>query len=307
MVNNISQYLRPLDALRGIAAIGIALFFHYQHFLPDMTQVPFYKIIPILIQGGWVLVELFFLLSGMSFMIFYRERIENGEVSGWNFIVARIARLWPVHMITLLGVTFLQFYRIDLGIGPFTYELTDLYYVFLNVFMIHDWNIYLFPGLNYVSWTVSVEWLMYIVFFILALHRMKIHYYLLMIFIGFFICKFGDTNFLFLNVHIARGFVGFFYGCLLGEFIRKYIDIKKNYYILNISLLIFLIIVTLLIQRFGHEVLARGGYISFFYVFCIFPSIIFLCTNIKFISKFLMYRPFQFLGKISYSLWLLTS
>lgn len=39
--SNPVKRLEPLDTLRGIAAIGVAIFWHYQHFKPEVY--PFEK------------------------------------------------------------------------------------------------------------------------------------------------------------------------------------------------------------------------------------------------------------------------
>ena len=68
-----------LDSLRGIAALGI-LVYHYQHFFQmgaGPFAMPYEEYIPFLYKFGWIMVDLFFCLSGYIFFSYYQLIISN--------------------------------------------------------------------------------------------------------------------------------------------------------------------------------------------------------------------------------------
>lgn len=100
--------LTRLDGLRGLAACGVALLYHPQSlFTPEVNQT-----LPGLLRWfqhwGWTLVDLFFLISGYIFAHVYL--VERAPRQGYalrreglgGFIVARVARLYPLHLVMLL-------------------------------------------------------------------------------------------------------------------------------------------------------------------------------------------------------------
>lgn len=80
-----------IDALRGLAAIGVMLF----HVRQDIGfQVP----------GGYLAVDLFFCLSGFVIARAYEGRLREG-LAPREFIERRIVRLWPMLALgALLGI-----------------------------------------------------------------------------------------------------------------------------------------------------------------------------------------------------------
>ncbi|WP_369025043.1 acyltransferase family protein [Qipengyuania sp. RANM35] len=80
-----------IDALRGLAAIGVMLF----HVRQDVGfQVP----------GGYLAVDLFFCLSGFVIGRAYEMRLRDG-LGAREFVERRIVRLWPMLALgALLGI-----------------------------------------------------------------------------------------------------------------------------------------------------------------------------------------------------------
>jgi peptidoglycan/LPS O-acetylase OafA/YrhL len=80
-----------LDALRGTAAIGVMLY----HSMPD-TPLP--------IPGGFLAVDLFFVLSGFVIALTYEAKLRDG-MRMREFLTLRAIRLWPMLLIgALLGI-----------------------------------------------------------------------------------------------------------------------------------------------------------------------------------------------------------
>lgn len=150
-----SSRLAQLDGLRGLAACGVALLYHPQLlFAPEaLTAAPR----PLLWfqQWGWTLVDLFFLISGYIFAHVYlqgpapltRERLAD-------FAVARIARLYPLHLLTL-AVSAMLFWSVPTNTGfAFAAHL-----VMLQAFVQPVAHTFNGP-----TWSISVEVVCYFLF-----------------------------------------------------------------------------------------------------------------------------------------------
>ncbi|MBD8687376.1 MULTISPECIES: acyltransferase family protein [unclassified Rhizobium] len=175
-----SEHFYGVDMLRGIAAVAV-LIWHYQHFFmggsllhgappPGMivarSDQPLYSFLwPIYEHGYWA-VQAFWIISGFVFAHVYAGR----KVDGRKFAIARFARLYPLHLITLLVVTMAQFISKKLNGGFQIIGFNDLYHFFLNVFFVGGWGFHLGNSFNEPSWSVSIELAIYAVFFFLA-HR----------------------------------------------------------------------------------------------------------------------------------------
>src|SRR5215813_3086162 len=110
--------LYALDTLRGFAALSVVLW-HWQHFFAisgtwqqgwQKSSEPFYVFLKPFYEQGWAAVDLFFALSGFIFFWLYSEAIREGRIGAWRFGWLRFSRLYPLHLLTLLAVTAMQFY-----------------------------------------------------------------------------------------------------------------------------------------------------------------------------------------------------
>jgi peptidoglycan/LPS O-acetylase OafA/YrhL len=161
-----------LDAARGLAALGI-VFYHWSHFSQAMdsslvanpNDQPFYRTFKLFYDHGFFAVELFFCLSGFVFFWLYAQKIANHEIGQEDFCIRRFARLYPLHLLTLIAVLGLQtiFYT---KVGHyFVYPNNDLYHFVLNLFLASSWGLQQGASFNGVSWSISVEVFLYLTFF----------------------------------------------------------------------------------------------------------------------------------------------
>ncbi|MEL7517504.1 MAG: acyltransferase family protein, partial [Pseudomonadota bacterium] len=98
-----NQRLVEVDGLRGLAALGVAIF-HLRVLLQGLPN-PLNSVwgIDLILLKGWHLVDLFFVLSGFIFTHCYlRDGAMRAGVSLGEFASARISRLWPLHAAVLL-------------------------------------------------------------------------------------------------------------------------------------------------------------------------------------------------------------
>jgi peptidoglycan/LPS O-acetylase OafA/YrhL len=149
------QDLRPLTALRFGAAIWVALF----AFWPDL-DVGF---MPNIVAKGYLGVELFFVLSGFILCHVYLAAAGEKRFSYGSFLWARIARVYPLHLATLIGVGVLALGAVAAGM---TINGNILSWASLpaNLLMVHAWGFAPEAGWNHPSWSISAEWFAYLSF-----------------------------------------------------------------------------------------------------------------------------------------------
>jgi peptidoglycan/LPS O-acetylase OafA/YrhL len=168
--------LLGLEALRFLTAFAI-LVFHYRHFafVADkpvglvQERLPLYGFLHAFHDSGAFGVWIFWCISGFIFFWKYRDAIAERSVGGWKFFVLRFSRLYPLHLVTLLLVALLQPVYFNLHGYFFVYQNNDLPHFLAQLFMASDWGIvhgYSFDG---PIWSISVEVLVYFLFFLMLL------------------------------------------------------------------------------------------------------------------------------------------
>lgn len=151
--------LKPLTSLRFIAA-GMICLLHAVAYFP-WAKLQIIGNFP-LSQG----VSFFFVLSGFILTHVYTVK----QLSFRHFVVARLARLWPVHLVTCLLVIF--FIRLDAAQPPGSGWFDPWLVLGFNLTLTHS----MVPFANYVfswnsvSWSISTEMFFYLLFPFLLLH-----------------------------------------------------------------------------------------------------------------------------------------
>ncbi|MEQ8747389.1 acyltransferase [Pyruvatibacter sp.] len=147
------------DALRIIASIGIV--WHHSHFF-FYTEAARPEIIA-RTQSFALFVDLFFIISGYVITFLYKEKITSSSKYSM-FMRKRVARLLPLHWLTFLvsfAVWTLAFTTGTQINNPPSY---DLVCITSTVFLIHAMVPCGGEHFNGVSWSVSAEMVMYVVF-----------------------------------------------------------------------------------------------------------------------------------------------
>lgn len=172
--SGVTNKLVGLEALRFLAAFSI-LIFHYRHlsFVADKPvdlvpeRLPLYGFLRALHESGAYGVWVFWCISGFIFFWKYRDPIAEHSIGGWKFFTLRFSRLYPLHLVTLLLVALLQSAYFNLRGCFFVYQDNDLPHFLAQLFMASEWGIvhgYSFDG---PIWSVSVEVLVYLLFFLM--------------------------------------------------------------------------------------------------------------------------------------------
>lgn len=206
-----SGRIHELDALRGIAAMGV-VFWHYGvHFdaYPlDALLHPFYN-------AGFLLVDFFFVLSGYVIARAYWRDSRQGHP--YRNIWARIARLYPLHLLTLLVTVLLVASLPDGANDPAFNQPTDnLKHLMLNLTLLNQIGLQDGWSFNTPAWSISTEFVVNVIF--LAFITLTIKTKALMIGVaGIALAGLvilhpgiqGNLAFGFLDVNLLRCFLGF--------------------------------------------------------------------------------------------------
>jgi peptidoglycan/LPS O-acetylase OafA/YrhL len=309
MENASYNRLRPLDSLRGIAAVGVAFFWHYKHFdyaffENNFAALPLYSVFNWFYLYGWNLVDFFFVLSGFIFMHVYSKNIMEDKISERTFFILRLSRLYPLHVITLFTVAFLQYFRYFTGMGFFQCEINDLYHFILNLLFIQGGFFEIGLSFNGPSWSLSCEIIAYILFFsVLKKIKNPLPVFVLFVFIGLSILQM-QVNVPLFNISNAKMLVGFFIGCLtfvLNLHILKMKSRSKN--LLFGTILLLTIIIGLMIYKAGFtKIFGQWDRVM---PILVYPLLIVSALNVFLLNRFLSLKPLTYMGDLSYSIYLI--
>lgn len=116
----------------------------------------------------WTGSPYFFMMSGAIFTHNYLQKIASYKISIADFGLRRLARLYPLHLLTLSTVALLQsMYRSQHG-RSFIYENNDITHFILNLLFASHWGFERGHSFNAPVWSVSHEVLLYAAFFLFA-------------------------------------------------------------------------------------------------------------------------------------------
>ena len=150
------RQLAGLTTLRFFAAYWIVL-----HHLDDGVR-PNLDAMSQLLRKGYLAVDIFFILSGFILCHVYWRDGAAGRLDYWNFLSKRLARIYPMHLFTMVLI------GLVVAVGTLTGVRVDdtahLRNVVANLLLIHAWGTT--PGLswNAPSWSISAEWFAYLLF-----------------------------------------------------------------------------------------------------------------------------------------------
>lgn len=149
--------LPGLTRLRFFAALWV-VFYHWR--APWSVDIDAYTGLFAMGRFG---VDLFFILSGFILTHVYLRARQHGQFNFLKFIIARFARIYPLHIGTIAAMAAMGLGAFVLGV-PFdrqVFALTDLP---ANLLMIHAWGFAPDPSWNGPSWSISAEWFAYLAF-----------------------------------------------------------------------------------------------------------------------------------------------
>lgn len=160
-----------IEICRFFCSVSVVLY-HYQHFFETgcwsvgeegpRQSFPLYWVLAPFYQQGSRAVWLFWAISGFIFFWKYAASIHSGALDGGRFFAWRFARLYPLHLLTLGVVFVLQAVYMRGHDEAFIYPVDSLY---LQLLMASNWSMAFAKTFNGPIWSVSVEVLVYALFF----------------------------------------------------------------------------------------------------------------------------------------------
>jgi peptidoglycan/LPS O-acetylase OafA/YrhL len=153
--------------LRGLAALWVVLFHYTALYFPRLDMTGHSS----LIGKGYLAVDLFFMLSGFVMThVYYRAFCESVKENYRSFLVARVARLYPLHVVVLLLfvatallVQLLAYASTGTAEGIPLTGTRSLAAAIANLFMLQGLSAEHLSW-NYPSWSISVEFMAYLAF-----------------------------------------------------------------------------------------------------------------------------------------------
>ena len=300
MITSKNKYIKQIDGLRGISIISVVLY----HFFPEIFI------------GGFIGVDIFFVISGFLISkILIEEFYLNKTISIKNFYVKRIKRIFPAFFLVIFASTIFSYfillpsYLVDFSKSSLAsvFFSSNFYFFFTN-------QSYAAISSNFKPllhlWSLSVEEQFYVFFpaFILIFLKFFRDNYFLTIIISLTILLYVISHIL-ENLYYGSSFyllptraVQFLIGCLIA-----YLYLKKDENFIfqrYISLLFYLSIIT--ITFFIFFITNENLYPSYYSLLIIFGSAVLIySTKFKILeNSFLSSYLLVWFGKISYSLYL---
>jgi len=147
--------LRALTTLRFLAALWVVLYTAWPH-----LDVGF---VPVAVTKGYLGVETFFILSGFILSHVYLEAAGEKRFRYGGFLWARLARVYPLHLVTLFGMIGLGVVATAAGMS-IDGSLTDWRDLPAHLTLTHAWGLAGSSAFNHPSWSISAEWAAYLGF-----------------------------------------------------------------------------------------------------------------------------------------------
>jgi peptidoglycan/LPS O-acetylase OafA/YrhL len=117
----------------------------------------------ILADTGYLAVDLFFVLSGFILSYQYAEKYVHGSLNYTEFLVKRLARIYPVHLFTILILVATVVLGSRVGIVIADSGNFSVWGATQDLLLIRGW-IAPSQGWNFPAWSLSAEWLAYLCF-----------------------------------------------------------------------------------------------------------------------------------------------
>ncbi len=295
-----TSYRSDIDGLRALAVLPV-IFYH--------ADISFFS-------GGFVGVDIFFVISGYLITKIIIKDLNNENFSYLYFLERRIRRILPALLfiiILTIPVSFLLLTANDLI--KFYDSISSIIFFSSNIFFWRDidggyfsTNTEIIPLIH--TWSLAVEeqfYLLYPFFLIFSFKINKKFATLNLVFfvlVSFIISQWGSINkpipnFFLLPTRAWELGVG----CLIAFYFEKKKIIEINYFYQNILSFIGLILIMISIFYFDKQTPFPSFYTLLPVTGC--ALIILFCNEKSILNKLLSFKPLVLMGLISYSAYLL--
>ncbi|MCX8527767.1 MAG: acyltransferase, partial [Candidatus Nanopelagicales bacterium] len=162
-------FIRQLTGIRFIAAAWVVLY----HFQVPLAVVGVLSIpgVADVLRVGRLGVDLFFALSGFILTHTYLTRLGpalRGRATV-DFWWLRLARVYPVHLVMIVIAGIAVVAQAKVSHEDLNRDWLNPIDLGKNLLLIQEWGPSPQRGWNFVAWSLSMEWLAYLLFPLLAL------------------------------------------------------------------------------------------------------------------------------------------
>jgi peptidoglycan/LPS O-acetylase OafA/YrhL len=164
--------LRSIDALRGIAALGVVLYHAVEqgkNVLPNNLFDYPVRVLQFISSFGYIGVYLFFVISGFCIHLQWAKARATGvepDVRFGPFWKRRLRRLYPPYLIAL-GL----FLLVAHSYGELNFTHFFFYDIVMHLLMLHNLDSQTCYTINGVFWTLAIEEQLYLAYFLLLFVR----------------------------------------------------------------------------------------------------------------------------------------
>lgn len=292
--------INKLDGLRGLFSVFI-VFFHF-----DSTLLPAFIGNNFIIRQSESFVDFFFVLSGYLIALNYESRLSNWD-SFFVFLKNRWIRIYPLLFFSTL--IFLLSLVISNSIFPSLLHNASNVKVLvlqaLDTLCLTNSTPVLGDGLglNFPTWSISSEMISYLIFgfmMVLVPDQFKMKAIIGLIAVCFLFLLYQERYFLTGTWGFIRGLLCFNLGYVV------YVLAKKDFLLLPLwELVLSVLLVVLFYLLNQNNFTIQREFLALVFVPPLFTVfILVLLKSNGLISRMLETSPFQFVGKISYSIYL---
>jgi peptidoglycan/LPS O-acetylase OafA/YrhL len=157
--------IKSLTSMRFFAAFWVVMFHYWTNLAVGFT--------PMVATKGYLGVEAFFTLSGFILCHVYLQGFGQGTFRYGDFLWNRLARVYPLHLATLLGVGLMALAASLAGITV-GHNIVSWEALPANILLLHAWGLAPVSGWNHASWSISAEWFAYLTFPVFAFAAWKL-------------------------------------------------------------------------------------------------------------------------------------
>jgi peptidoglycan/LPS O-acetylase OafA/YrhL len=170
----VNVFIRQLTGIRFVAAAWVLLY-HLQGPLNQLGLL--FAGFADVLRVGRLGVDLFFALSGFILTHTYLTRMGPGlRARGTlDFWWLRLARIYPVHLVMLIVAGVAVFAQAKVTGEPLDRAWLNPWDFVKNLLLIQEWGPEPQRGWNFVAWSLSMEWLAYLIFPLLILLLWAFH------------------------------------------------------------------------------------------------------------------------------------
>ena len=165
----VNVFIRQLTGIRFVAAAWVLLY-HLQGPLNALGLLAI-PVLPDVMRVGRLGVDLFFALSGFILTHTYLTRL-GPRLSGRKTIEfwwLRLARVYPVHLVMLVVAGLAVFVQAKVTGEALNRDWLNPIDFGKNLLLVQEWGPSPQRGWNFVAWSLSMEWLAYLIFPLLIL------------------------------------------------------------------------------------------------------------------------------------------